>query len=173
MAKLVKCIYCGIQFDRDKEATVQPNPNVYRYAHQACYDRVQASKTQSEKDYEALEMYIKDLFGIQVLNATITKQIKTFRENFDLTYSGMLGTLQWWTEIKKEKMEDKNYGIAIVPYIYDQAKDYYVSLYQAQAVNQSIDLEHYKPKVEIINIPPPEPYRRPKKLIDFWKEEEQ
>ena len=172
MARLVKCIYCSIQFDRDKEETVQPNPNIYRYAHKACYDKSQASKSQAEKDYELLEMYIKDLFDIQVLNATITKQIKTFRENFDLTYSGILSTLKWWTEIKKEKMEDKNYGIAIVPYIYDQAKEYYYSMYKANQVNESLDLEHYKPKIEIVNIPPPSVHKDPPKLMEFWKESE-
>lgn len=172
MARLVKCIYCGIQFDRDKEETAQPNPNVYRYAHQTCYEKNQASKTQAEKDYEALEMYIKDLFEIQVLNATITKQIKTFRENFDLTYSGILSTLKWWIEIKKEKMEDKNYGIAIVPYIYDQAKDYYYNMWKAEQVNESLDLENYKPKIEVVNIPPPRVHNAPPKLMEFWKERE-
>lgn len=170
MARLAKCIYCNIQFDRDKEEFEQVSER--RYAHKACFDKVEASKSQAEKDYEALERYIKDLFDIQVLNATITKQIKTFRENFGLSYTGILSTLKWWTEIKKEKMEDKNYGIAIVPYIYDQAKEYYYSMYKANQVNESLDLEHYKPKIEIVNIPPPSVRRDPPKLMEFWKESE-
>ena len=121
--------------------------------------------------------YITTLLGngglqIQVLNATITKQIKTFRENFDLTYSGILSTLKWWIEIKKEKMEDKNYGIAIVPYIYDQAKDYYYNMWKANQVNESLDLENYKPKIEVVNIPPPRVHNAPPKLMEFWKERE-
>lgn len=171
MAKqLVKCIYC--KGTLDKSEAVQPNPNVYRYAHKLCHERVQASKTQAERDYEELENYIKNLFDINVLNATITKQIKTFRENFDLSYTGILKTLQWWTEVKNERFEDKNYGIAIVPYIYDKAKEYYLSLYNAEQANNKIDLEHYKPKVEEVVIPPPTIYNAPPKLMEFWKEEE-
>ena len=64
-------------------------------------------------------------------------------------------------------MEDKNYGIAIVPYIYDQAKDYYYSIYIANQANEAIDLENYKPKVEIVNIPPPQVRTTPKKLMEF------
>lgn len=170
MAHIVKCIYCNVQFDTDKEPFEKPNER--RYAHKHCYDKVQASKTQAERDYEELEKYIKQLFGINVLNATITKQIKTFRENFDLSYTGILKTLKWWTEVKGEKFEDKNYGIAIVPYVYDEAKDYYLDLYNADQVNSKIDLEHYKPRVEIVNIPAPVVYNAPPKLMEFWKEEE-
>lgn len=165
MAHIVKCKFCNMQFDTEKEPFVIVSAR--RYAHQKCYDKVQATKSQAEKDYEELERYIKDLFGIQVLNATITKQIKTFREDFDLSYTGILSTLKWWIEIKKEKMEDKNYGIAIVPYIYDQAKEYYYNIYIANQANEAIDLEHYKPKVEIVNIPPPQVRTPPKKLMDF------
>ena len=165
MAKLAKCVYCNIQFDREKEPFEQVSAR--RYAHKACFDKVESSKSQAEKDYEELERYIKDLFGIQVLNATITKQIKTFREDFNLTYTGILSTLKWWTEIKKEKFEDKNYGIAIVPYIYEEAKDYYYGIYIANQANSALDLEHYKPKVEIVNIPPPRVYNPPKKLMEF------
>ena len=170
MARLAKCVYCNIQFDREKEAFEQVSER--RYAHKSCFDKVEASKSQLEKDYEALERYIKDLFDIQVLNATITKQIKTFRENFDLTYTGILSTLKWWTEIKKEKMEDKNYGIAIVPYIYDQAKDYYHNIWKANQINESLDLANYKPKIEVVNIPPPRVRSGSPKLMEFWKERE-
>lgn len=171
MAHIVKCIYCNIQFDTDKEEFEKPSER--RYAHKHCYDKVQASKTQAEKDYEELEKYIKQLFGITVLNATITKQIKTFKENFDLTYTGILKTLQWWTEIKKERFEDKNYGIAIVPYIYDQAEEYYRGMWEAEQANNQLDLEHYKPRVEVVEIPPPEIHATPPKLMKFWKEEEE
>ena len=37
MAHNVKCFYCGANFDRDKEAFVQPQGR--RYGHAACYLR--------------------------------------------------------------------------------------------------------------------------------------
>lgn len=170
MAKqMVKCIYCKMTLD--KQEAVQPNPDIFRYAHKDCYERIQASKTQAEKDYEELENYIKKLFNIQILTATITKQIKTFKEDYDLSYTGILKTLQWWYEIKKNKIEDKNWGIAIVPHIYAQAEDYYRSIWTAEQANAAMDLEHYQPKVEIVRIPPPRPMRQPPQLFDLEEKE--
>ena len=37
MARIVKCLYCGANFDREKEAYVQPKGR--RYAHAKCYLR--------------------------------------------------------------------------------------------------------------------------------------
>lgn len=168
---LVKCIYCKMQFDMDKIDYAQPNPNVYRYAHKTCYDKVQASKSQDEKDYEELTNYIKELYDIKIINATISKQIKTFREEYDLSYTGILKTLQWWHEIKKNKIEDKNWGIAIVPHIYDQAEEYYRGIWTAEQANAAMDLEHYKPKVEVITIPPPCVYTPQPQLFNLEEKE--
>ena len=52
MAKLAKCVYCNIQFDREKEPFEQVSAR--RYAHKACFDKVESSKSQAEKDYEEL-----------------------------------------------------------------------------------------------------------------------
>ena len=42
MAKIVKCLYCETNFDREKEAFVQPSSR--RYAHASCYLRKKANE---------------------------------------------------------------------------------------------------------------------------------
>ena len=86
--RMVKCKYCGIQFNRNAEPFVEVGGR--RYAHKACADQHQASIPQEEKDYQALEDYIKKLFKEDYLNAKIKKQIKDFRQEYKYTFSGML-----------------------------------------------------------------------------------
>lgn len=43
MAHYVKCVYCGANFDRDKEPYVSPNPR--RYGHKDCYLRDKVNRT--------------------------------------------------------------------------------------------------------------------------------
>ena len=98
MAHPVKCIYCKAVFDRDKEPFVQISDR--RYAHKSCAEKNQIEKTKKELDYEALVNYIENLFGIGYVSAKVAKQIKDYRETYNYTYSGMLGTLVYWYEVK-------------------------------------------------------------------------
>ena len=170
MAKLMaKCYYCGSSFDRNSEEFVAVNAR--RYAHKKCYDEIQSNKTQEEKDYEALENYIKLKFDYNnIMPAKISKQITNYKKEYNFTYSGMLKALIWWFDIQKHTLEGTNGGIGILPYIYNDAKTYYYGLYMAQLVNQNKDLEHYKTKVEIIEIAPPRAYIPPPKLFSIEEE---
>ena len=85
--RMVKCKYCGIQFDRNAEPFEEVGGR--RYAHKACAEKHQAAIPQDEQDYAALETYIKKLFKEDNINVRIRKQIKDFRQEYNYTYSGM------------------------------------------------------------------------------------
>ena len=140
--RLVKCKYCNEQFDRNKEPFVEVSNR--RYAHKACAEKYQQSTSQEELDYLALEKYIKKLFNKNVLTARIKKQIKDYRQEYGYTYTGMQKTLYWWFEIKKNSIDQANEGIGIVPYVYNDALDYYYSLYLAKVANESLTLKDVK-----------------------------
>ena len=170
MAKLMaKCYYCGASFDRNEQEFVAVNSR--RYAHKKCYDEVQSTKTQEEKDYEALEDYIKEIFGYSLIPAKISKQITNYKKEYNFTYSGMLKALKWWFDVQKHTLEGTNGGIGILPYIYNDAKTYYYGLYMAQLVNENKDLKNYKTKVEVVEIAPPRVYVQPPKLFNIGEEE--
>lgn len=171
MAKLLaKCIYCGEQFDRNQEEWVAINSR--RYAHKKCHDLAESGKTQEEKDYEALCNYIKQKFAIQTISAKITRQITDYKKQYNFTYSGMLKALKWWFDVQGHTLEGTNGGIGILPYIYNDAKTYYYGLYMAQLVNEDKDLEHYKTRVEVVEIPPPQVYVQPPRLFNIEGEDE-
>lgn len=171
MAKLLaKCYYCNEQFDRNQEEWVAVNSR--RYAHKKCYEQAQAGKSQDEKDFEALTQYIKLKFDYGTVPAKIARQITDYKKAYNFTYSGMLKALKWWFDVQGHTLEGTNGGIGILPYIYNDAKTYYYGLYMAQLVNEDKDLEHYKTRVEVVEIPPPQVYVQPPRLFNIEGEDE-
>ena len=161
--RMVKCKYCGIQFDRNSEPFEEVGGR--RYAHKACAEKQKEAVPQEEQDYELLEKYIKHLFGENYINVRIRKQIKDFRQEYGYTYSGMYKTLYWWYEIKGNSIEDAQGGIGIVPYVYNTALKYYYSLYLAQIANEDVEIR--QPQVKEIEIGSPRAIPNFKKLFHF------
>lgn len=165
--RMVKCKYCGIQFDRNAEPFEEVSAR--RYAHKACAEKHQAAIPQDEQDYQALETYIKQLFKEDNINVRIRKQIKDFRQEYKYTYSGMLKTLYWWYEIKGNSIENAQGGIGIIPYVYEDALKYYYSLYLAKIANEDTQIK--APEIKEIEIGSPRAIQNPKKLFHFGDEE--
>ena len=161
----VKCKYCQEIFDRDKEPFVKVSER--RYAHKLCFEQNQAEKTQEEKDLEALEKYIMNLFSEQYIGPRIRKQIKEYKENYNYSYSGMLKTLIWWFEVKGNSVEKANGGIGIIPYIYQQACDYYYTLFLAKKANENKDLSYLNKNTKTIHIKPPSTNVKSHKLFQI------
>lgn len=161
----VTCYYCKERFNRDVEETVQISPR--RYAHKACADKFHVEKTQEEKDLESLEYYIKQLFHTTYVSAKIRQQIRSFREEYNYTYSGILKSLIYWFDIKKNSLDDANYGIGIVPYIYQEAYDYYYNLHLVQEAVKRFGNFNYKPIKKEVSIPPPVRKTRKIKLFNL------
>lgn len=168
MAHKVKCIYCGLTFDRDKEPYAEVGAR--RYAHKACFDRNERNKSQAEKDYEALVNYIQKLYDIPDITAKIAKDIKDMREKYNYTYSGILGTLVYWYEERGASIDKANGGLGIVPYVYDQAKEYYQKIALANHLNERVT--NYKWTVKEIVIEAPQPESRPPKLFNIEEDNE-
>ena len=167
MAHWVTCVYCKQKFDRDKEYFTQISN--MRYAHKKCADKMHVEKSKAEKDYDALIDYVEKLLGEHYVAARVTKQIKDFREAYNYTYSGMLGTLVYWFEIKKAPIDKANGGIGIIPYIYEEAKQYYDRIDFANKINENVT--GYKLKMKEITIAPPQREALPQKLFKLEEEE--
>ena len=75
----------------------------------------------------------------------------------------MLGTLVYWYEIKKAQIDKAQGGIGIIPYIYEQAKEYYGKIKQANELNA--DIKNYKIQFKEITIEAPKPELRQPRLF--------
>ena len=70
--------------------------------------------------------------------------------------------------MKKNSIENSNGGIGIVPYIYEEAKQYFYTIYQAQEVNKNQDEVSSKfYETQTVVITPPERKCKPPKFFSL------
>lgn len=171
MAKhMVKCPICGQTFDANVEPYVMINSR--RYAHQKCQQEAELLKSKEEKDKEQLETYIKKLFSYSKLPEKVNRQIKQYKEEFNYSYSAIYKTLRYWFEIKNGDLEKANGGIGIVPYVIDDARNYWIDILQAKELNKELVQQNIELKVVEVHILPPEriPVRRFRRKFTFLEE---
>ena len=170
-AHYVKCCICGKTFNRDKVDCVMVGSR--RYAHTECSQTEEEKKTKEQKDREALEAYINNLFGTTTISAKVKRQIKKYIEEEHFTYSGILGALKYFYEIKGGDLAKANGGIGIVGFIYQDAHNYYRALWEAQEINSDKDISLFIPKNEIkeVKIKPPKRETMLKRVFTFLDKE--
>jgi hypothetical protein len=157
ISRKVKCPGCNTYFYREEEAHIVIKN---RYWHRKCYEERQQKDAASAQAIIDLENYICKLFSIEYIDARIRKQIKDMVERYHYTYSGIQGTLVYFFEIKRNSLDKANGGIGIVPYVYDEAKKYYETIFYAQQLNKDKDINSFITEEKTIIIQPPEAIRR-------------
>lgn len=153
MAHTVKCAICGETFDRDKIQAVRHGAR--RYAHVECYPegelielaKTDVEKEQKAKDLTSLKNYINKLFGDECNWSRTIEYIKKFSSENNFTYTGMEKALKYFYEIKKNPLDKANGSIGIIPYIYDEAKKYFLEIYLAQQEQQK-NIEIYNKEIK-------------------------
>lgn len=174
MAKhVVKCAVCGESFDLNSIQGVRATKT--RYAHQKCFPKGElvpmVGSTVKNPDEKALNDYISKLYGKKANWVLIKKQIK---EYLGMGYSlkGIKTTLIYFYEVKGNDVEKSNGGIGIVPYIYQEAYDYYYNIWETQQrAAQGVEKLANSSSKEV-TIKAPQPQRPPHKLFKSIESEE-
>lgn len=169
-AHIVKCKICGQAFDTNKEDWVKVSST--RYAHKACAQCPEEHLTPEEADKLELENYLLELFKIKYVEPQMKRMIKKYLEQENFTYSGIKKALIYFYEIQGNPVDDKGKSLGIIPYVYEESKRYFYTLWQAQQSNIDKDISQYTPKVKEIVIPIPEGKERKRKLFSFLDEED-
>lgn len=121
---LVKCHFCEQKVEKS-EAARYDNKNF----HPHCLEEYKAK-------LELID-YICKTFGFKTgkPGPRIYSQIKLYREKNHYTYLGMKNSLIYFYEIKKNNLNDKNKEtIGIIPYIYEEAQEYFSKLENKKAL---------------------------------------
>lgn len=171
MAKhLVKCAICGKTFDTNVIQAVRHGAR--RYAHQTCYPEGEPIPLGPEADPDMINLknYINQIYGDSANWALINRQIKKFTQENKYSLSGILKSLVFFYDIKKNPVEKSQGGIGIVPYCYQDAYNYYYALYMAQVSNQDKVVQNNN--FREITIKPPKRRKRKLKLFNLGEEEE-
>lgn len=173
MAHVVICTKCGKKFDRDSIQAVRTGAR--RYAHAACdpdnTDLVPlVVKEANDPDYIKLMDFIKELFGDTANYAQIKRQLKIYINDNHYSFSGILKSLIYFYRIKGNSIEKANGALGIVPFVYQDAYNYYYSLFLAQSQNENKDIKEITTKVKEVVIPPPKVIL-PKRFFNLDDEE--
>ena len=159
--KIRKCLYCGKDIDISTEEYRMPRTN--RYAHLACYDKYY---NPDEEFISAIYKFLKEEVKITFDYPQCEKQRIHFITKLGYTNEGILNALKYFYLIKKNSPEKAGNRIGIVPYVYDEAKEYYNNLKQKQKrigksiekqmkedkIQINIKTEHYAPKKNYIDL---------------------
>ena len=97
----------------------------------------------------------------------IKKQIKTYTNDMKYSYSGILKSLIYFYEVKNNPIDKSNGSIGIVPFVYKDAYNYYLSIFLANDQNKNIT---FIQKVKEYIIKPPKKRGTKNKLLD-WSED--
>ena len=116
-------------------------------------------------------MYVQGLLQDDYNPARVRKQINEYHQKYGYSYDGMKKTLIYWYEIKGQSKEKANGGIGIIPFIFNDAKNYYYSLYLAQLANKDVQQGYSIPVKEII-IESPRVFIKKPRLFNVTEDEE-
>lgn len=163
------CSFCKEELNITSDDIVKISAR--KYAHRSCYELSRNARTKEEVAFEDLNRYIQVLFCVDKVPVKVARQIETFHDELGYTYSGILKTLKYWFEINHNDIEKTNGGIGIVPYVYEQSKNYYYQLYLKQQINKDKETNAFY-TVREIEIPPPTTKFKQPKLFSFDDEEE-
>jgi len=174
MSHYVICSICGKKFNRDVVQAVRIGAR--RYAHATCApdnkDLVPLVKNEEDPDLTKLKDFINQLYGKEANWAQINRQIKIYTTENNYSYSGILKSLVYFYQVKGNSIEKSNGAIGIVPFVYQDAYNYYYSLFLAQNQNEKKDIKSFVTKVKEITIPLPK-INLPKRLFKFLDNDEE
>ena len=111
------------------------------------------------------------LFNYDYVPPRARKQINQFVNEYNYSYSGMLKALVYFYEIKGGDRDAAHDGVGIIPYIYQDAYNYYYDLWLAKQKNEDKEMEQYIPQTIEIRIPVPQRNIKKRNLFSFLDEE--
>ena len=157
-----KCVICSNWIEKGDETVPYKN----RLAHVQCFNSMMKMAVKSNSEKKAAKSkktkkinpkstvlgdclteeeskqkrflinYIEELFG-EKANAKTYTQIKNLMRDYPyFTYVGLEQSIRFFYEIKENPIT--NQGLGIVPYVYDQAQEYFKNLGEVQSHNASI-----------------------------------
>lgn len=158
--EMVLCEYCHKPLSRFSDDCVLLREG--HYAHKAC-ETIEQKRELTDK--EKLYKYIKEkMYNVDYVPPIIQKQIKSYIAQYNYSYSGMLKALIYGIEISKKFKVDLSYPtIGFLPYVYQDAYNYYYALWLAEQANNGKQIK--PPEVEQITIKSPLPKKQVKQYF--------
>lgn len=130
MAHIVQCRICKQKFDIDKiDKDKWTKPTNNQYYHTDCYNDWKNADNHTDSDWVALiyDFIARDL-KVSYDYFMCEAQRKRFIKQNHCTNKGIYFTLKYFYEKKQGDWSKGNGGIGIVPYVYNDAREYWTAL---------------------------------------------
>lgn len=155
MARLSTCRGCGKKLQPEEKYT-----HASKTYCQKCYEKIKREST----EYKQLIEFICDNYELDKPTGYILKQIKEFKTEYEYSYAAMTYTL-WYCKEVLNKSFVKKYGVALIRYYYDEAKNYYSQ--QEKLKEQINKLSDVKVKTKIVKKTSMNSNKKSTSLIDL------
>lgn len=178
MRAISQKVYCAVcKQTLDPEDAAQVAPNVYCcqiHVHEwTCRQRDKEEKRKrkekEERDYQLLVETICFYYNVDELTSLMKRQIKDFKRDYQYTYSGIRGTIDYCFRLVEPPLVPMvNAGLGIVPYYYEKAKEFYCRRREIRRQMQSLEVEDVGQKrVVVIQAADLEESKRRNNMIDI------
>lgn len=148
------CPGCKLPVEKSEENKVKGKNNYTRYWHPNCLHKVQKEKEKKiaeEMGRKAIFNYLVEI-GLSPNYAFWGRQRNDFINKYGYNDSGILMALKYWFGEKKNSIERANGGMGIVPYIYDEAQNYYRNIILKKKKLSEQAIRQQKEKNKIVKI---------------------
>lgn len=136
LSSKITCTHCKNKFTRRNEVW-ENKASKTTFCSASCINYYK----QDQEAKDELDKWLREYHGLEKLNPYIYKQMQEYRNN-KMTYQGMKFALEWWVNIKGQRLEAHTLGI--VPMIYSQAREYYQETVKMQQLREDMDKQGFK-----------------------------
>jgi hypothetical protein len=157
---IVTCGGCGLKFDRVAENGEFIKSKWY---HQGC------AAIKNEKI--VLDNYICKLFNLKTPGPMNNILIKKYRDELGYNYDGMQKALKYFYEIKGHTKSKSEERVGIIPYVYQEAQDYYHVIESRARRIAGAAIETETPSIEVKVYTPQQTKKQTNDLQDLFNEE--
>lgn len=134
MARKAICPKCHNFIESNQNIKVYKNKKYHIKCYKEIVKEIYQKSSSQQEDKQELYNYICTLYKLKELTPMIKAQIEKYYNEFEFTYNGMLYTLKYFFEILENDIDNCN-GIGIIPYMYNEAKEFYIlknKIYEAE-----------------------------------------
>lgn len=86
-----------------------------------------------------------------------------YHENYEMSWKGMENSIRWFIEVQGNTVKEKSDLVGIIPYVYEQSKQYYDELERVQSYNAKTEIKDFY-KTNVVKIPSKEEGKRIKQI---------
>lgn len=127
MPKPPQCRICHYPIDKTKEeGVVWIQPSKGWYFHKECYDTWKAEPATDDDWVKMIFDFLARDLKVSYNYHLCMQQIENFWKKQRINPKGIYFSLKYFYEVKKHPWEKGHGGIGIVPYVFDEAKTYWI-----------------------------------------------